>query len=198
MATGTPHVPRMADPTTVRRGLVRMVRRPRARSEGRSCLADRPTWLHREWWGSAGMSPERCADERCSCTSLIHLRPRIAPVTDWSPRAVLREGRNPGPSMWLLASLLPSLVHLLPTRGRVRNAGIDGSVPHRVSANYSHHVNVTCEDLSVGMKWLEDMEPWHDLGVARRELTARAIIAAVRPPSCSALRGRLRGCLSRG
>ncbi len=198
MATGARHVPRVADPTRVRRGLLRMVWRP---------LGKVSRVLLRR--GSAAMAPQRVVGYDRHVSRAVPGRPLLLYVPypfanedgaslAWLPRAVLKEGKNPGPSMWLLASLSRSLVHLPPTRGRVRSVGIDSSGPHGVSADYSHHVNVTCEDLSVGMKWLEDMEPYHDLGVARRELTARAIIAAVRPPSRSALRGRLRGRLTRG
>lgn len=58
-----------------------------------------------------------------------------------------------------ISTLWLKKVHLLPTRGLIRNIGLDSGVHGRGNSSHVHNVNLCNEDLSDSIVWLNEVEP---------------------------------------
>ena len=58
-----------------------------------------------------------------------------------------------------ISTLWLKKVHLLPTRGLIRNIGLESGVHGRGDPSHVHNVNLYNEDLSESIVWLDEVEP---------------------------------------
>ena len=58
-----------------------------------------------------------------------------------------------------ISTLWLKMVHLLPTRGLIRNVGIESGVHGGGNSSHVHNINLCNESLSKSIVWLDDIEP---------------------------------------